>query len=343
MRSCRQNRRGFTQVELLVAIGIIGVLMAVLLPAVQAAREAARRAHCLNNLRQLALGHHQYHDRCGKLIRMVTSPSKNYPQYNWNGYSSHTMLLPYIEETNLFNRLRLDQYYYEKSPAAPDDNLTMSRTFVQLFKCSSDRAFPSAVDLGTVNYGVCAGSHFNVYTANVTESDGMFIRGAANGTPNLTFVDVRDGLSKTIMLSEFVTGDNSTLAWSHQGDWVRGVPFTGIRSKPGQADLNKYGAACEAAKAKHISIGGQTWMASGMYDSAFNTVAPPNWKWPSCSTCMFCGKGDSPGVWPARSRHPGGANHAMGDASVTFIPDQVDLRVYQGLGSRNGSEAVSLP
>ncbi len=77
--------------------------------------------------------------------------------------------------------------------------------------------------------------------------------------------------------------------------------------------------------------------------TAFNTVAPPNWKWPSCQPCAWCGSGDTPGVYPARSYHPGGANHGLCDGSVTFISETVDFDMYQALGSARGGESVTAP
>lgn len=109
-----------------------------------------------------------------------------------------------------------------------------------------------------------------------------------------------------------------------------------------QASLDAYGKQCDDAGAgNHSSMAGARWYTGVFHYTVFNTLAPPNWKYPSCTPCSGCGAGDYRGVFPARSRHPGGANHGVTDASVRFVSETIDLQVYHALGSRDGGEVAS--
>lgn len=361
------RRVGFTLVELLVVIAIIGILVALLLPAVQAAREAARRMSCSNNLKQVALAYHNYVDSQKKLPALangVYGPGGTAAPYgqntppvppagtamNWAGWSCHTMILPYMEQTAVFDQIRFTHSYYStigppENPVAP--NTLSSRSRVPGFICPSDKVFNSTTEIAQCNYGVslgaCLGYGHSPSGTNLNAiSNGMFRRQVET-----TFSDVTDGLSNTIMLGEFLVGDNDGTKFTLEGDFARNVPFPGITANqafpwqfPTQDLLDQFGQACLANVATHISSAGYRWAAPSMYDCAINTVAAPNAKWPACNIGNG-GRGDGGGVWPARSRHSGGAMHAMGDGSVRFIANTVNLQSYQALGSRDGKEAIS--
>jgi prepilin-type N-terminal cleavage/methylation domain-containing protein len=338
----RPHRHAFTLVELLVVIAIIGVLVALLLPAVQAAREAARRTQCSNNLKQLALAFHNYHDTNGKLprtashvTRTVAAPAQ-VADGNWNSYSAHTMVLPFIEQTTLYNQFRWDQWHYENLGAAPTP-LTLSRTRIKGFVCPSDKDHVNTTESGWNNYGVCEGSNLG-YSVSVNSYNGMFGRLRYRG-----FNDVLDGLSNTIMVGEFVKGDNNNNIFRvSNGDIVRNVPLTGYPDQFWtQAQLDTYGAACVSGQSNHLSFAGFRWIAPGQYNATMNTLATPNSKWPACHDCSGCGQADARGIFPARSRHPGGAMHAMGDGGVRFIPDTVNLITYQAMGSADNGDVVT--
>lgn len=345
-----RRKRGFTLVELLVVIAIIGVMVGLLLPAVQAAREAARRMSCSNNLKQLGLSFHNYHDTFRRLPHGSAPINGNFnggfvvANSNWHGYSPQTMILPYIEQGAIFDQLTFRSTHTSTAivPPALVSPVVLARNQVSTFICPSDKDFPDVTNRGWINYGVNFGSNTG-WRGDIANANGMFV---LNFTRN--FKDVTDGLSNTIMMGEFNKGDNTAAIFDvRNGDVVRGQAFgampTVFRIVAGipsitQFQLEAYGAQCLAGQANHTSFAGSRWSAPGQYNTAFNTLAPPNWRFPACIQCGGCGQGDSQGIVPARSRHPGGVQVSLGDASVRFISDSVNLILYQSMGSIDGGE-----
>jgi len=341
-------RSGFTLVELLVVIAIIGILVGLLLPAVQAAREAARRMSCSNNMKQLGLAFHMYHDTYKRLPaganQQYTPATGNIQNNNWYGYSALTMILPYVEQQSLYNQLKWNSHHYDGNVIAPAtvSPLAVSRTKLAMFLCPSDKDAPYGAEIGQSNYGVCLGSNIGYGLGNTGEANGMFSRVNYNN-----FAFAIDGLSNTIMLGEWNKGDNDGTSFDTSADWANNIPVASLRPNttrkyPTQAELDAVGAAAlSAGPSSHRSVAGLRWIAPGQYNSMFNTLATPNWRFPSVMDCNGCGQGDSSGVFPSRSRHPGGTMHAMGDGSVRFINQTIDLLEYQSLGSASGREAFS--
>lgn len=326
------RRKGFTLVELLVVIAIIGILIALLLPAVQAAREAARRSACTNNIKQVALALHNYHDVHKTFPRYCYQSTAGASQ--WEGFSAHTMILPYMEQQAVYDIVfGLWSTCSQPADGWPHADFTaIRRTKIDALTCPSDSS-QSGADTGNNNYPVCAGSNLG-WSRSTSESNGVFSRDWERD-----IASIRDGTSNTIMVGEQRLGDHN--GGYSPGDVVTGIPFPGAMTFPTQADVTAFGQSCESAKANHHSHSGRDWISPLFWATVFNTVAPPNWQWPSCQTCSGCGSGDSDGVFPARSYHPGGANHALADASVRFITETIDFNMYQYLGSRSGGEPVS--
>ncbi len=376
----KRIQRGFTLVELLVVIAIIGILVAILLPAVQAAREAARKMSCGNNLKQLALSFHSYESNFKKVPRLASHVILPNPigvqDSNWYGYSAHTMILPYIEQKSIFDQFGFRESHFNTTPLpvflgsntiAQMPALYNSHRKIPAFLCPSDLSFPATSDpqpvtgwergdIGWNNYGCSEGSNtgydggVNLLNPGPTSIVVPFLASDQNGffkrNKETAFSDIIDGLTNTIMMAEFNKGDNNPFTFTIVGgDFVYGVPLpSGWRHQfPTQAMIETYGQTCLGSNGtNHRSVAGWRWVAPGFYNTAINTIAPPNWRLPACMPCVGCGQGESGGIFPSRSRHSGGSQHAMGDGSIQFVSNGINLITYQGLGSAKNGDTATL-
>ena len=350
----RLKKNGFTLVELLVVIAIIGILIALLLPAVQAAREAARRSQCTNNLKQLGIGFHNYHDVHKFFPRFAYHPGNgnNY----WRGYSSFTMILPFIEQQAVYDQVKSDSnsffdFWDGGSLAA------IRRTPIAAFKCPSDGYFPIASTTArengpTCNYGVSFGTTYQWDYS--PDQNGMF-RGdsdynrARDTTIELRIADVRDGTSNTLMASEHLTGDRNDNMWMNgQTSETRiGAAFPGSAQYPTEAEVTAFGVACDGVgpngDGSQNSTNGQHWISPEPTQTALNTIAPPNWQYPNCQTSGSGFAADRDGAYPPRSRHPGGVVGVLGDGSVRFFSETINLPTWHHIGGRDDGNAVEIP
>ena len=333
-----RSHTGFTLVELLVVIAIIGVLIALLLPAVQQAREAARRMSCSNNLKQLGLALHNYHDTSNALPARQGGPA-------WSGDNSHPRfsafvgLLPFIEQSSRYEKIMTDRYHAWHSNA--------SSGFVgeiDAFICPSDGLFsPTGADRSApyspLNYGLCVGDSYN-FPFNATQPD-QNLRGLFGYLTYFKFRDIKDGLSNTIALSEIIVAP--------PGDQLgRAVGTSTNNPLACRAHLvgNTYTTGSLHAQYR---CHGQRWQDGRPGYCAITTILPPN-----SATCSSQG---SSGIYSASSRHPGGALAALADGSVRFIPETIDTGnlsagavstgrsnygVWGAMGSKDGGESESL-
>jgi prepilin-type N-terminal cleavage/methylation domain-containing protein/prepilin-type processing-associated H-X9-DG protein len=346
------RREAFTLVELLVVIAIIGVLVALLLPAVQAAREAARRTQCTNNLKQLGLGIHNFHD------------TYNYLPYNyqlvgantWEALSAHYFILPYIEQKPLFDQFRIPATAKagQPTPAAVGDAAMWSfnnaangpmHVRVGVFVCPSAQRAPArgipASGWGGPgsNYGWSTGSRSEVVWAG-NNFNGMIAYQAER-----RFADTTDGLSNTLLASEFLSGTGPNSAtFPFNTFYTSDGLFTSIanRNFPTATELNNIGTQAKGSPSGIRGNNGTLWAWYAAGHSTLNTAAPPNWQFPTAGgNCCPGGAHDwGQGLIPARSLHPGGVNALLGDGSVRFVANTVDLLTWQRVGSRNDGVPV---
>jgi prepilin-type N-terminal cleavage/methylation domain-containing protein/prepilin-type processing-associated H-X9-DG protein len=324
---------GYTLIELLVVIVVIGILAAILLPAVQSAREAARHAQCTNNLKQISLAMASYaslYETYPSLAydsETTPPPDRTYIPVAAH-YSPLTQVLPQLEQWALFNTINF-------MPWADDGytlhaNSTAMTTRVGMFVCPSDGT-SSVPGYGRVNYRFNIGIVTNpAWSVAAPGNVGAFAL-AANFTP----ADFPDGLSATTGTSERLQGDWRAGSIG-RGDY-RLAPKEGRR---GVEPVDEVLAYCRSATSDQFeSRAGETWFLSGFHSTIFNTANVPNPRFPDCAmddyTDLHGGLLHN-GVFSASSRHPGGVNVAMMDGSVRFVKDGVSLPVWRALSTRIG-------
>lgn len=322
----RGSRSGFTLVELLVVIAIIGLLVALLLPAVQAAREAARRITCTNNVRQLALGVHEYEESY-KAIPFGNLQGSSFTA----GFSVHARVLPYIEQQAIYDSINFNVNYNDPLNAA-----AMNRT-LPTFLCPSDKTSKLPKSLGGVNnYYANCGTTILAGAPPTNTSDPNYGMPANNGVFQRDklnrLADIADGTAHTAMFSERVLGDGDNANVYEKGDTFRPGTFPSTADQA-LADCR----ACDISdlSKQGVSNVGAPWLQAYHSTTLYYHIAPPNGR-----SCMY-----PPGriMTTASSWHRGGVMTAMCDGSVRFSPDQIDLVVWRAMGTRAGGENVPPP
>ncbi|GBD37376.1 hypothetical protein HRbin36_02507 [bacterium HR36] len=317
------SRAAFTLIELLVVIAILGLLLALLLPAIQRVREAANRMRCANNLRQLGIALHNHH-----AVHDQFPPARQpFPMV----FSPLARLLPYVEQDNLhhlvdFSQPPLDFFgtgnNHNDCDCCPD---CPSRQVVALFVCPSDGVRPRVpgVPYGPSNYCACVGSG-TVGFGNVAQGDGMFT------DQPLRIADILDGSSHTVMLSESLLGDGNVPA-----NPAAANPKRHRYVLPGPSDPMP--TACESASGGSWNAQrGAKWIDGHYGSTLYNHYYPPN------AANWDCGNGwNNKSLSTARSNHPGGVHCLFGDGSVHFLRNSLDLAVWRALATRAGGEVIT--
>ncbi len=339
----RSRSRGFTLIELLVVIAIIGVLIALLLPAVQAAREAARRAQCTNNMKQLGLAIHNYVSANDALPPGGEVYSNEYPAFGWaTGPQNHSMkvrILPYLEGTNAYNSVNFNvSAVWNTGPASLVDgfniNYTIRHTKINSYVCPSDTNDPGqGSDPSTPATSYCNNLGLNRYNSNWSASGPTYYQGHDSGlSPTRTFATITDGLSNTAMFSEWVKGFGQM---QRDGlNMVYTIP-NGVTTFPQGTFGADYQLAnlCQGTNVRSWDYKGEVWT---MHDSGrgggYFHINAPNRK--SCQCCGY----DT--IITAGSYHPGGVNVLLLDGSVKFVKSGINLLTWQAIGTINWGEVV---
>ncbi len=320
-------RRGFTLIELLVVIAIIAVLIALLLPAVQQVREAARRTQCRNHLKQIGLAVQNYHDAFNAMPPQATYVIGS----TFSGYSVHARLLPYIEQGNLYAGVNYNVGY----AAQPE----ICRTRVSLYLCPSDPNDRPRMDGGVefypTNYGFSIGTWLGLDRATGRGGDGAF--GYNTG---YSFAAITDGLSNTVGAAEVKSFTAALLDGGNPA-----APFAPPPSSPAQ--VVAYGGTLDPDYC-HTQ-----WVTGRTLQSGLTCTFPPNTKIPYTTAGVtydvdFTSARVSPTapqhgyrVVTARSYHSGGVNTLMLDGSARFVSSSIDQNLWRALGTRSGGEVTA--
>ncbi|MFO0892299.1 MAG: DUF1559 domain-containing protein [Isosphaeraceae bacterium] len=332
-----QARRGFTLIELLVVIAIIAVLISLLLPAVQSAREAARRAQCANNLKQIGLALHGYVSAHGAF---PPGRINTHIAGRGNTWGAYAQLLPQLELTQVYNA-----FNFNLSPDLDPANTTGAAIFVASFLCPSDPSRPeyAQANYGMHNYLLNVGNQYPVVTGPeaplVGRPNGLFYENAAVRVAAAT-----DGLLNTVAVSESI---RSVPGVGFAADPLNGFVITGNNKTTGPpiGSDTEYSALCETSAPPGFQVTrGSKWHYGAPGHSLYNHRRSPNDRRVDCRGGLpHSDKADPQWSWlslnvTARSKHPGGVQSLLGDGHVTFLKDSVSLEVWRALGSANGGE-----
>jgi prepilin-type N-terminal cleavage/methylation domain-containing protein/prepilin-type processing-associated H-X9-DG protein len=356
------NRRAFTLVELLVVIAIIGVMVGLLLPAVQSAREAARRMSCSNNLRQLGLAVHNYESAYRVLPRAGTLDAD---------FSVQARILPFVEQSGLYESLDFSVPAFSGPFNAKVPHPKLIEAFatpIGTFLCPSDPT-PAVTSMtvsgteyryGGLNYFASYGSATEQHYDLRWQTDGPFH--TVNG---VGFESILDGLSNTVLMSESVrsfgadmtlpAGETPAFPYAYTlngstgvssareasqgmratgGAWTSFVNGSGLITNPEVSGFWQTFTSWRGGASPALRGRGASWGFSGGINSLINGYHSPNNRIPDVVTHFT-------GYFAPRSYHTGGAHLLMADGSIKFLTDSIDTEMHRAIHSCNGSEVIT--
>jgi len=323
-----QRSRGFTLVELLVVIAIIGILVALLLPAVQAARESARRTQCTNNLKQLGVAIQNYHDT------FKSFPMGALRAYTGSGNCAYSTtitwvarVLPQLEQQALYDQIDWEVWTWWGTSHA---NATVAATPLPAVRCPSDQRLPTSSAYAPTNYVGCSGSDGSSYPSTST-AVGLMRESTTCRSP---CTNCSNPLYCISDMARVVDGTSNTMAIS---ECLLGVPY--IYNATASGDI----AACDAGTLGTPPTGNQTtargtsWMwAQWSQMWAYSALYPPNDRLHDRYECYWYSSGNHYG---ARSKHPGGVIVCFTDGAVRFVSSDIDLTTWRAASTVDAGEA----
>jgi prepilin-type N-terminal cleavage/methylation domain-containing protein/prepilin-type processing-associated H-X9-DG protein len=330
----QKRYRGFTLVELLVVIAIIGVLVALLLPAVQAAREASRRSKCQNSLKQICLALHNYESALGSFPPgdlSVNNGGGDIPQA-----STHAFILPFLEGGNQYST-----FNFNFQVNGNNNNAQARVQVIPTYHCSSDPAgmkinnVSSLVQASAANYMQCLGSTAlqRPTPAVPSQYHGVFFTQSA-----IRIAQIQDGTSNTSLFSEIRKGPNGPAATAvvsanDSRDYQVATNYSGTFSANDQI---VYPAACDNRSTSAWLYRGLQYYRGLVVATYYTHTLTPNSRFRDCimSTAVE-------GHMAARSYHPNGVNVGMADGSVRYATNSVDLTIWRGVSTINNGETVT--
>ena len=351
------RRSGIKLVELLVVISIIGVLLSLLLPAVQAAREVARRLQCTNNLMQLGLALHNYSSAVksfppGRLVavslsdNLTASANANATTGNGSCFSAFAYLLPQLDQGVIYEQINFN--------SGPDTAANDSVSIIQpaVFLCPSDNGVRNLAQgtsfAGVTNYVLNTGTTFPVSPRNPS---GIPVTGVFFENSRIRFADITDGTSQTICMSEQVLSDPNDKG-NAVGNWNGARPSTGFVLTTGNNNTNngpellQYPQDCVAGNRLQLTRGNRILYGAPGH-TMYNHVRGPNDLQIDCRGGLPHSQRNV--YWwsrlthnvAAHSKHNTGIQSLFCDGHVQFIPSSIDLAVWKGLGSRGTGEILN--
>jgi prepilin-type N-terminal cleavage/methylation domain-containing protein len=324
------RRGGLTLLEVLVVLAVIGLLLGLLLPAIQASRESARRTQCVSREKQIGLAissfealHGSYG---GQMVPVMSSGSPKLPVPSY-----HARLLPHLDQTPLFSRIDFTDTESEVTGAGPAStkNASILAETVPVFHCPSD---PRAVG-GANSYRFCTGTspgaHETVDRRPCVAALGGFT------TPKLRAAGIKDGLSNTVFLSEHPVGDGAAGPFDFRRDLLLAGNASFMTPDDAETSCAALKLPCPAGRRV-----GLTWLIGGYLSTWYNHITPPNSAIPDCQAADVP-SGGAPCSIVARSEHKGGVHALLGDGSVRFFANATDTCIWRALATVDGAEPAA--